>query len=135
FRCIYLTYQSQEDFTEGRDILRCSDSFHGEPRYDCVLINTEDGDLSPSRLYSLFRCSLNNGSCDVALVRRFKKSTWRAKTKWSGVRVYQEELAYQFVMVKYFVRGVHMITAFDGKAGCYYLNDLLDADIFLRAGN
>ena len=58
------------------------------------------------------------------------------KTKWAGVRVYDEKKSLDFVMVKYLICGTHMIPVFDAnKPSMTYLNDLIDGDMFLRAGN
>ena len=49
-KCVYVKYQSLEDWTESRDILRCSHQFHGQERYDCLL--SESGSqLQFSRLH------------------------------------------------------------------------------------
>ncbi|KIJ58811.1 hypothetical protein HYDPIDRAFT_33775 [Hydnomerulius pinastri MD-312] len=136
FKCLYLTYQSQVDWKEGRDILRCNPVFHGEPRYDCVLVNTELGDLSPARLRGLYRCSLSSAATfDVALVNTFRPSSWQPKTKWCGAKVFEQSSVDAFIPIKYLIRGVHMIKAFGTKEGRFFLNDLVDGDIFLRAGN
>ena len=42
----------------------------------------------------------------------------------------------QFIMPQYLVRGAHMISVFEANTvGRVYLNDLIDNDMFLRAGN
>ncbi|KAJ7876754.1 hypothetical protein B0H14DRAFT_3436501 [Mycena olivaceomarginata] len=40
FRCLYIAYQSQDDWREGEDILRChADWYRRGPRYDCLLFD------------------------------------------------------------------------------------------------
>ena len=47
-----------------------------------------------------------------------------------------EEKEYAFVLLKYFVHACQMIPAFESKsAKQYYLNDIVDSDMFLRCGN
>ncbi|KII85171.1 hypothetical protein PLICRDRAFT_57110 [Plicaturopsis crispa FD-325 SS-3] len=139
YKCLYLKYQSLEDWSEARDIMRCSSRFHQRERRDCVLVNTEGSDLTCARLCGLFACYLPSGrTCDVALVQYFKSTKWRPRTEWAGCRVYEEKAISrtEFVMLRFLVRGVHMIPAFDSlKPPIHYLNDTVDGDIFLRAGN
>lgn len=48
------------------------------------------------------------------------------------------EKGHAFVLLKYVVRACHMIPTFESgraAAGHYYLNDLIDNDMFLRCGN
>jgi hypothetical protein len=73
---------------------------------------------------------------DIALVQMFKLDSWKPHTAWEGCRVYQGSRVPVFVKMEYFIRGVHMIPAFDTrKERLFYLNDVVDPDVFLRAGN
>ncbi|KAI0313191.1 hypothetical protein OF83DRAFT_1065930, partial [Amylostereum chailletii] len=133
----YLEYQSQEDWTSACDILRCNASFHGRERHDCVLVNDDSPHLSCARLCALLRCTLHAGkSCDVAVVTLLHPDSWKPRTFWSNCRVYKEVEEPVFVLPQFFIRGAHMIPAF----GCnhpqrFILNDLIDPNMFLRAGN
>ncbi|KIJ39542.1 hypothetical protein M422DRAFT_257594 [Sphaerobolus stellatus SS14] len=130
YQCLYLTYMSMEDWREKIDILRCNPSFHNRPRYDCVVVNTNP--ITFARLEFIFTCEdSSNRQCDVALVRMLKNSRWRPRTKWEGCRVLEEK-NYEFVLLKYLIRGCHMIPTFEKEDGTYYLNDLVDSDAFLR---
>ncbi|KAG2148877.1 hypothetical protein DEU56DRAFT_729847 [Suillus clintonianus] len=135
FQCLYLTYQSLEDWKEGRDILRCNPDFHSHARYDCALVNTDSKMLSPVRLRMLVRCMTSRGPVDIALVHSYKRTQWKPKTVWEGMHVFEQVQRYDLVMIRYLVRGVHMVKAFGTKDGREYLNDTIDGDMFLRAGN
>ncbi|KAJ7253263.1 hypothetical protein C8J57DRAFT_1660481 [Mycena rebaudengoi] len=134
FRCLYLHYQSLEDWTDCRNILRCNPRYFDHPRYDCVLINTDSSDMVCARLRGLFACEVSGQWHHVALIQKFKRSSWTPRTKWEGCRVYEESQSTCFVMVKYFIRAVYMVPAFQGKAHTYYLVDSVDYDMVLRAG-
>ncbi|KIJ35381.1 hypothetical protein M422DRAFT_133116, partial [Sphaerobolus stellatus SS14] len=67
---------------------------------------------------------------DIALVRNHEYSKWRPRTKWEGCTV-SEEKSYTFVLLKYLIRGCHLIPAFEKDEGKYYLNDLVDSDAFV----
>ncbi|KAA1474760.1 hypothetical protein DENSPDRAFT_906474 [Dentipellis sp. KUC8613] len=133
FQCIELKFQSREDWKEGRDLLRCNPSFNGQPRFDCVMINTEHA-ASYGRLQFIFICRLPSGTeLDICLIRDLEPSTWKPRTKWDGCRVFREGKL-MFVLAKYLIRGCHMIPAFDSPSTTkyFYLNDLIDGDMFLR---
>ncbi|KAJ7279080.1 hypothetical protein C8J57DRAFT_1059214, partial [Mycena rebaudengoi] len=121
FRCLYLHYQSLEDWTDCRNILRCHPRYFGHPRYDCVLINMDSSDMVCACLRGLVACEVSG--------------QWRhaPRAKWE-CRVYEESQSTCFVMVKYFIRAVYMVPAFQGKAHTYYLVDSVDYDMVLRAG-
>ena len=56
-------------------------------------------------------------------------------TLWKNFQVYEEK-DHAFILLKYVVRACHMIPAFVSSQGKhYYLNDLIDSDMFLRCGN
>jgi len=121
---------SLEDWREKQDILRCNPSFHNNPRYDCVVINTDP--IIFARLQFVFRCEdLSGGKSDLALVRLFENSKWKPTTRWDGCRILEGK-GYQFINIKYLVRGCHLIPTFDRHEGRYYLNDLVDGDAFVR---
>ena len=71
----------------------------------------------------------------MAVVHTFKPSSWKPKTNIEGCHVLEESMEPRFVMLKYLIRGAHMIPVFETKDGRFMLNDLIDSDIFLRAGN
>ncbi|KAF8573746.1 hypothetical protein K439DRAFT_1374481 [Ramaria rubella] len=132
FKCIYIHYQSLEDWSTLRDIAWCCPSFHGQPRYDCVIINTAP--VSHACLCFVFRCFLDSVPEDIALIHQLTASKWSPKTKWRNYQVF-EEAEYDFVLLRYVVCACHMIPTFIPKSGRYYLNDLVDSDMFLCCGN
>ncbi|KIJ28337.1 hypothetical protein M422DRAFT_270406 [Sphaerobolus stellatus SS14] len=130
YQCLYLRYRSLENWQEYQDILRCNLKFYGEPRYDCVVINTER--VSFARIYALFSCETPSKTRhDIALIRKFQTSSWKAKTVWDGCRILEEK-QFDFVFIKYLIRGCHMVPAFEKSGKIFYLNDLVDGDAFLR---
>jgi hypothetical protein len=134
FKNVSLKFQSLEDWTEGQDIMRCNASFHGEPRFDCVIIHDDAPDLSVARLCDLFRCSLPSGKeIDLALVRRFSCSRWKPKTVWSGCRVLDEDMESSLVSMDYVLRGalVCPVSQHEDEKTHYFI-DTVDADMFLR---
>ncbi|KIJ48583.1 hypothetical protein M422DRAFT_162395 [Sphaerobolus stellatus SS14] len=129
YQCIYLRYRSLENWEEKQDILRCNPDFYNKPRHDCIVINTDP--ISFGRIYALFSCqSPSKTRHDIALIGKFQATKWKPKTRWDGCKVFEEK-GYDFVLIKYFIRGCHMVPAFENSGKVYYLNDLVDGDAFL----
>ncbi|KAJ7191815.1 hypothetical protein GGX14DRAFT_380770 [Mycena pura] len=130
--CLYVHYTSAEDYTDKVDILRCNPSFQStkEKRLDCDALDF-------ARILYLFRCRLpSKHEVDVALVRLFKRAQWKPKTVWENCHILEDGRT-TFMLPKYFIRGAHLINAFGSQkeSTVFYLNDVVDSDWFLRAGN
>ncbi|KAJ7203553.1 hypothetical protein GGX14DRAFT_369396, partial [Mycena pura] len=130
-----------EDWTDKVDLMRCNPDFgtNGDERFDCVNVNLDPNTLDFARLLYLFRCRIpGTDRCeeDIALVRLFKPSQWKPKTVWENCRVLEDGRT-MLMLPKYFIRGAHLIRAFGSPRDHtrFYLNDVIDADWFLRAGN
>ena len=93
-------------------------------------------DFTCAQLEAILHCSLQSGETeDVVVVRTFKKSKWKPKTTFKGCYVLEEETQPRFVLAKYLTRGAHIVPVFDTQCGRFILNDLIDFDMFLHAGN
>ncbi|KAJ7168011.1 hypothetical protein C8R46DRAFT_898867 [Mycena filopes] len=135
FKCVHVTYQSLEDWRGLRDILRCNPKFHGRPRFDSVLINSDSPGLAFARLFALLRCKLeSNRQVDVALVRQFRRSKWKPRTEWAGCQVHEEDKSYSLMLMDDVIRGALLTRVpVSGKENLHFLVDTVDADMFLRA--
>ncbi|KAJ7229202.1 hypothetical protein GGX14DRAFT_345819 [Mycena pura] len=141
YDCIYLHYTSAEDYRNEVDLLRCSPDFqaNSDTWFDCVNINLDPAVLDFARILYLFCCRLpgpEKREEDVALVRLFKPARWKPKTFWENCRVLEDGRT-MFMLPKYFIRGAHLINAFGAprEDTTFYLNDVVDSDWFIRAGN
>jgi hypothetical protein len=135
YKSLYIRYQSQEDFRECEDILRCSPSFHGRPRYDSVMINTDSHDFG--RLELLFRCEMPSGKKhDLMLITPFKSSKWKPRTLWDNCKIY-DPAAPRILSLRYATRGALLVDtdliALSGQH--FFVDDLIDQDMFIRMGN
>ncbi|KAK6984149.1 hypothetical protein R3P38DRAFT_3232422 [Favolaschia claudopus] len=140
FRCVYLEYQSKDDWTTAEDILRCHTNWYNSgPRYDCVLFNSDQPSIACARLRSLIRCELPSSRVvDLAVVQNMKHSKWRPKTSWDGCVVLEEEGNLTFLLMDYVIRGA-LLTPAEGPPNSrnrfHYLVDAVDGDMFLRVLN
>lgn len=141
---MYLRYQSQDDFSEGRDIVRCNPSFHGRPRNDFVHINlpARSGILGLGQVFGLYECCWGPAAEErkaFVEVRMLDKSKWTPRTVWSGCDVRQLSKKPVFVNSSALVRAAHMHVAhgapYDHNQPYYYLDDMIDSDWFIRSGN
>ncbi|KAJ7690524.1 hypothetical protein B0H17DRAFT_936046, partial [Mycena rosella] len=141
YHCLYLNYQSTENWAETRDILRCSPKFHGQEWHDFALVNmTGHGTcLACAHILDLFTCkSLDGTSHDVTLVSMLKPSSWKPNTVWDGCRVTRVRGTEANTADIHEVSdtGGIMCPAFDSKReNLLYLLDTVDYDMFLQAGN
>jgi hypothetical protein len=135
FRGVYLHFQNKADWSPQRDILHCSPLFHGEPRYDCLLFNTENNPHSVARLISLLRITTpNKDVLDLAYVRVFKEHrSSKPKTVWKGCRVVEESARPQFLPLKHVDRGALLARASGTtRNDLHFPLDTVDDDMFLR---
>ncbi|KZV95472.1 hypothetical protein EXIGLDRAFT_820424 [Exidia glandulosa HHB12029] len=134
FKCLYVYFQSQEDYRQAHDILRCNKNFHSHPRYDCITYRTADGFLGFGRLHHIMRCQLSTKRhIDMAVVTCFTPSRWKPNTIWEDCSVYDEQTSLSFVPLADVYRGAIMCPAFGSdRPQTYYLMDDVDCDMFLR---
>jgi hypothetical protein len=132
-----ITYQSQEDFRVCTDILRCEERFYNRQRYDGVLLRTME--FRFGRLEGAFRCFLPGGIVhDVLLVRKFREISWRPPSSWDGCRVVTEDDdGFMFITRSFLIRGVLLVDTdlrtLPGER--FFVDDMIDNDMFLRMGN
>ncbi|KAJ6588227.1 hypothetical protein B0H19DRAFT_924249, partial [Mycena capillaripes] len=142
FQCVYIAFQSNDDWSESEDILRCNHNWYKSgPRYDCVLFNQDDPGLACARLRSLIRCKLPSGRIvDLAIVQVMKKSSWRPRTVWDGCAVYEEEKNFSFLLMDYIIRGALLVPVRPTPSSrpnsrLHFFVDVIDGDMFLRSLN
>jgi hypothetical protein len=73
---------------------------------------------------------------DVVLLQTFTESAWRPPSSWAGCRVLEMGEA-MFVTPRYLIRGALLVdTDLKQLAGKrYFVDDVVDNDMFLRMGN
>ncbi|KAJ7206056.1 hypothetical protein GGX14DRAFT_367655, partial [Mycena pura] len=140
FRCLYIAYQSKDDWREGEDILRCHSNWYNRgPRYDCLIFDAADDPLACARLRSLVRCQLSSGRIvDLAMVQLMKQSKWRPRNTWDGCLVFDEHRDVDFLLVEHVIRGALLAPVRPTPTAhphLHYLVDVVDGDMFLRCLN
>ncbi|KAH7903322.1 hypothetical protein BJ138DRAFT_1020830, partial [Hygrophoropsis aurantiaca] len=137
-RYLKLHYESLMDWRLATDHLRCSPSFHGHPRNDCVLARVLDRDVEKlifARILSMFVFKHDGRSHHFALILAFDKvaGPQRQSDLELGLTRIRARLSAmsEFVPIASFVRGALIVPDFD-RPGDHFVVDTIDADMFLR---
>ncbi|KAK0492034.1 hypothetical protein EDD18DRAFT_1080209 [Armillaria luteobubalina] len=143
YHTLTVNYQSLVNFKKSTDLLRCSPSFYNHPRYDGVIINTDEG-VYIGRLVQLFECEYLEQRYPLALVHPFDITVTDGRQHWKHRR--DKDLGFyrirahprvysQFVSIYAIICGVLLVedNSSDLSNGQdYFVVDTVDADIFFR---
>ncbi|KAG6896264.1 hypothetical protein C0992_009421 [Termitomyces sp. T32_za158] len=139
-------YTCTSDWQLKTDYVRCNPKFHGQPRYDCVLVNAQDKPYI-ARLVQLFSCTVGGQVYPLALIQPFssvfQNSNRQQKDIDLGLLRFRENKRKdtEFISIHTIIRGVVMVPdriqamPHGSVKGDFFLFDILDADMFLRARN
>jgi hypothetical protein len=136
FRTLYARYQSEEDWRQAEDILRCTPKFHNRLRYDGVMLHAEKADERFARLKGLYRCTLPSGAKhDIAYVRSMRRSKWKPQTAIKSATIVTEDKM-AFVHLQFVIRGA-LLASTDLRTGSTEPNKdffvvEVDEDMYLR---
>ncbi|KAK0492430.1 hypothetical protein EDD18DRAFT_1108823 [Armillaria luteobubalina] len=144
---IKVNYSSVVDWSFTTDILRCSPSFNYHPRYDFVLLDTNQGPMF-AQLVLVFECVIHKKVYPLMLVRPFKEAIGPIMKKdrdlgfyWVRTRMKGNPL---IVSIYSIIRGALLIedvamnrTNNRGERTTkdYLVVDMIDADMFLQMQN
>lgn len=145
YHYLKVKYNCLSDWQLKTDHLRCNPTFHGHPRYDCVLVHSSPHPYI-ARLICLFTCTVDGKEYPLALVQPYSLSpTTNLGQAQKNTDIDLELLRLQenfrseceFVSIHSIIRGTVLVHSDEetsnGMASCdYFLFDLLDADMFLR---
>jgi len=121
------------DWCIKTDILRCNESFHGHPRYDHVLVATENGHFF-ARILRLFQIAVGTQSYPVAYVKSYCRPPGRIRRKDKDLSLHRVRVKanpYEIISVQSIVRGALLVQDSDNLDD-YFVVDTVDADMFLR---
>ncbi|KAJ7111639.1 hypothetical protein C8R43DRAFT_1091525 [Mycena crocata] len=134
FQFVKVHYESMSTWSSTQDYLRCNPKFHGQPRYDCVIVETADKPIFAQLLY-LFSCTVENKSHPFALIlpmdvpigqRRRKDKLLRFRRVKAQARKNTE-----FISLHSVIRGAVLVPDCE-KSGEFIVFDVLDGDMSLR---
>jgi hypothetical protein len=139
FRMLEVAYESQVHWFTEHDLLRASPNFHRKPRYDSVMVDTEDG---PAFAKLLFLFSLKGpthlGTLQLALIHYYvpiPPQMCPNTDKVIGFRRFKlhDEVNSSIISLESVIRGIFMAPTSPHNSDYeYFINDLIDGDIFIR---
>ena len=134
FHYLRVTYRSMVNWQDDTNLLRCNESFHHQPRYDHVLVASEDGGLFFAQLLCLFQFYTDTQSYNLALIQTYGQPSGsiRRKDRDLGLhRLWLKNNPYAIITVESIVRGVLLVEDATIQ-GDYFVVDTIDGDMFLR---
>ncbi|KIN98821.1 hypothetical protein M404DRAFT_966485 [Pisolithus tinctorius Marx 270] len=135
YRFIKVNFESTIDWCQYTDYLCCHPNFHGRPRYDCVLVKTQEKDIF-GRLVLLFNCVVGEETFPLALLQPYD-------TQLIGQRLWkdnhlnfwrvgaQPRRSSEIISVHSIIHGA-LLYPDHTRPGEYLIVDTIDTDMFLR---
>lgn len=133
YRYIRVNYKSVVDWRLSTDILRCNGSFHGHPRYDHVIVATENHHFF-ARLLRLFKISIGAESHLLAYTQSYGRPPGQVRRKDRDLglyRVRKKANPYEIISTESIIRGALLVQDSDNPDD-HFVVDTIDADMFLR---
>ncbi|KAI0658337.1 hypothetical protein C8Q70DRAFT_917521 [Cubamyces menziesii] len=135
YRLLRVNYESMADWRQDTDLIRCSPSFFGMPRYDCIILRSAVGPDFFGRLLCMFTCTVGDKVEPIALILPYNKPTRALPVKDHDLRFYrlheQTRQRAEFVSLHAVRRGALLVQDFETKDD-YLVHDLIDSDMFFR---
>lgn len=128
-----ISYESKITWRQETDYLRCSPKFHGNPRYDYVILQTDDKRIF-AQLIFVFSITIGQTKYPLALVQPFDDPVEsQEKDNDLGlfrVRAKPREKSEIFA-VGAIIRGALLVKDFD-SVDDYLVVDIIDGDMYFR---
>ncbi|XP_006461651.1 hypothetical protein AGABI2DRAFT_70673 [Agaricus bisporus var. bisporus H97] len=142
YKTVKVEYTCLSDWKIKGTNLHCREEFHGHARYDCILVHADPPYFA--RLKLLFTYTSNGVAYPFAYIQPFT-SIYKHRNRPSRdkdleilrLRATHSAESAEFISIHSILRGVVLIPS--GETGIYdndyFIYDLLDPDMFLRARN
>ncbi|KAJ6451940.1 hypothetical protein C8R45DRAFT_848162 [Mycena sanguinolenta] len=134
YRFLKIFYQSLDDWSDLADLLRCNPCFHGQPRFDAVLVLTEAGPIFAQLIY-VFEVSVNGKVYPFALVQPLDSPVGAISAKDKALKLFRVRAkprhASEFIPVRSIIRGA-VVVPDSKKSGDFFVMDVQEGDMFLR---
>ncbi|KAH8930651.1 hypothetical protein BT69DRAFT_1314980 [Atractiella rhizophila] len=133
YMLFHCPFNSWMDEREYEDLIRCHPDWQtsGKPRYDDVIIRNEDCTISFRQLVRLFSCRVDGQEFQLLLLREYQ---WVGRHHLSGMPFIKEQEVFRFHLPTSIVCSCY-VQPDPIDDGFYHVNDLAEADLFLRFQN
>ncbi len=131
-----IPYQSLEDGNIHYDTVRTHEDFHGQKREESIVWNSA-GEQAYSKLLLLFKLQIDETEHSLAFVQDYTPIASNDLTDDDRATGFQQfslgGMDYtRFIFAKHFICGAFMVNTDDLHGNHYFLNDLVDPDMYLR---
>ncbi|KAJ6628855.1 hypothetical protein B0H10DRAFT_2260023 [Mycena sp. CBHHK59/15] len=134
FQFLKVHYDSLSTWNPVTDYLRCNPNFNGHPRYDCVLVKTEEKPFFARLLY-MFSCTVEQKPHPFALILPLDAPTGRARKVDKALRFRRVQAKLrkhsEFISVHSIICGAVLVPDID-KPREFIVFDVLDTDTSRR---
>ncbi|KAF8164144.1 hypothetical protein K438DRAFT_2067539 [Mycena galopus ATCC 62051] len=134
FQFLKVHYESLGTWTSATDYLRCNAQFNGQPRYDCVMVKTQEKPFFARLLY-VFSCTVEKQPHHFALILPMDAPTGRTSRIDKALRLLRVKSKpkkdSEFISVHSIIRGAVLVPDSD-KPGEFVVFDVLDPDTSRR---
>ncbi|KAG1797825.1 uncharacterized protein HD556DRAFT_1431036 [Suillus plorans] len=134
FRYLKANFESMVDFWTSTDYLRCSPMFHNAPRYDSVIIRTQDRIIF-GRLIFIFTCLVEGTSHPMALIQPCDAPIQNRPLKDRLLGLWrvgaQPQHKSEFIFTESIIRGALLLED-RSQPGDFLVVDSIDTDMFLH---
>ncbi|KZS90436.1 hypothetical protein SISNIDRAFT_488320 [Sistotremastrum niveocremeum HHB9708] len=131
YTAVNTRFQSFSTLTYEEENIRCAESFHNQERYDVVLVALPDKSYVYARMRLLFSCQVLGQDQQVACVTLLR-TVIPPSEHFIGMRRVREDAAGSFIYLKWIVRSVYVQPTFDEEEHDFFVNDVMDSDMYLR---
>ena len=121
------------NWQDNIDFLRCNDSFFGQPRFDHIIVTTENGSFF-AQLLCLFQFQAGTRSHSLALVKTYSRPPGSVRRKDRELGLYRIRMRlspYTIIGIESIVHGALLVEDANVQ-GDYFAVDTVDSDMFLR---
>lgn len=135
YKFLKVNFESKVNWRLQMDYLQCNSSFHGQPRYDFLIVKTEHHPIF-TKLACIFTCTVANRAYPLALIQPYnaaipgRRSAKDENLGFLRVRS-RPRSASEFIFLKFIVRGALLVEDSE-TAGDYFAVDAVDMNMFLQ---
>lgn len=134
YNFIKVTYESKVDWKAKTDYLRCNPLFHGQPRYDYIMVDTAQGEIFAQLLY-IFICKIDDTDYPLALIHPYDEPIEEYPDKDEDLGLYRIQAGSrktsEFISVESIIRGALVVDDFETE-NQFLVVDVVDSDMFIR---
>ncbi|KAG2355792.1 hypothetical protein BDR07DRAFT_1453666 [Suillus spraguei] len=125
YKYLQVNYESMVDWRQCKDLLQCNSEFFGSPRYDCVMVQTDNQPFF-AHLIFMFGCSIGETNLSLALIDPYNVGIGVHSKHDTDLGLWRVRARPRLI-----IQGTALASD-PGRQGDYFIINMVDADMFLR---